>query len=115
MSIVYGYFDITASTPATPGGSGGVASDASWRTTNTGPITGSVTASGGSISRLVFGVVGDTRPANSDDPSSYPTSIITKIFQDIQGLSPRPPFVLGTGDYQFSSTGTNNVASQEVG
>jgi Calcineurin-like phosphoesterase len=84
-------------------------------TTNTGPITGSVGANGGSISRLVFGVVGDTRPANSDDPASYPTSIITKIFQDIEGLSPHPPFVLGTGDYQFSSTGSSNVASKEVG
>jgi hypothetical protein len=84
-------------------------------TTNTGAITGSVGVNGGSISRLVFGVVGDTRPVNSDDPASYPTSIITKIFQDIEGLSPHPPFVLGTGDYQFSSTGSSNVASQEVG
>src|SRR5450755_1838655 len=55
-------------------------------TTNTGPITGTVGPSGGSISRLVFGVVGDTRPANEDDPSSYPTSVIGPIYQDIEAL-----------------------------
>jgi hypothetical protein len=84
-------------------------------TTNTGPITGTVGASGGSISRLVFGVVGDTRPVNEDSPSTYPTPIITKIFQDLQAQSPRPPLVLGTGDYIFSSTGSNAVAAEEVG
>ncbi len=69
----------------------------------------------GSISRLVFAVVGDTRPANEDDPSGYPTSIITKIFQDIEAQSPHPPFTIGTGDYQFSSTGSSSTASQQVG
>ena len=62
-------------------------------TTNTGPISGTVGAGGGSISRLVFAVVGDTRPANEDDVGGYPTSIITKIFQDIEAQSPHPPFV----------------------
>ena len=89
-------------------------------TTNTGPISGSVGASGGSISRLVFGVAGDTRPANEDDVAGYTTSggpkdIITKIFQDIEAQSPHPPFILATGDYQFSSTGSSSVAQQEVG
>jgi len=83
--------------------------------TNTGPISGTVGANGGSISRLVFAVVGDTRPANEDDPSGYPTSIITKIFQDIEGQSPHPPFAIGTGDYQFSSTGSDSTSSQQVG
>jgi hypothetical protein len=84
-------------------------------TTDTGPISGTVGANGGSISRLVFAVAGDTRPANEDDPSGYPTTIITKIFQDIEALSPRPALVLGTGDYQFSSTGSNATGPQQVG
>jgi hypothetical protein len=90
-------------------------SDSGPCTTSTGPIMGTVGSSGGSISRLVFAVAGDTRPADEDDPGSYPTSIITKIFQDIEAQSPHPPFVLGTGDYQFSSTGSDSVSSQEVG
>jgi len=73
-----------------------------------------VTNTGGSVSRLVFAVAGDTRPTNEDDPSSYPTSIITTIFKDIQALSPRPVLVLGTGDYQFSSTGSNVTSSQQI-
>jgi hypothetical protein len=96
-------------------GTGSGSGSGSGCTTNTGPISGSVTASGGSISRLVFAVVGDTRPANEDDVSGYPTSIITTIFSDIQKLSPLPPLVLATGDYQFSSTGSNATGPQQVG
>jgi len=96
------------------GGSSGSSSGGASCVTNTGPISGSVGASGGSISRLVFGVVGDTRPASEDDVSGYPTSVITKIYQDIQALSPRPPLVLGTGDYQFSSTSDNSEATQQI-
>jgi hypothetical protein len=81
---------------------------------STDPINGSVGNSGGSISRLVFAVAGDTRPAVIDDTSSYPTAIITKIFQDIEALTPRPALVLGTGDYQFSSTGSSATGSQQV-
>jgi len=94
---------------------GGIGPDGGPCTTSTGPINGTVGANGGSLSRLLFAVVGDTRPQNEDDPSGYPTAIITKIFQDIDGLSPRPPFALGTGDYQFSSTGSHATASQQVG
>jgi hypothetical protein len=94
------------------GGSG--SSSGGTCTTPTGPITGSVGANGGSISRLVFGVVGDTRPASEDDVSGYPTSVITKIYQDIQALSPKPPLVVGTGDYQFSSTSDNSEATQQI-
>jgi hypothetical protein len=82
---------------------------------STDPITGTVGISGGSISRLVFAVAGDTRPANVDDPSAYPTAIITKIFQDIEALTPQPALVLGTGDYQYSSTGSSATGSQQVG
>jgi hypothetical protein len=56
--------------------------------------------------------VGDTRPANEDDVGGYPTSVITKIFQDVEAQSPHPPLMLGTGDYQYSSTGSNSSGSQ---
>ena len=105
----------TTDGPAPPTDSGGIGPDGGPCTTNTGPITGTVGANGGSLSRLVFAVVGDTRPQNEDDPSGYPTSIITTIFQDIEASSPHPPFALGTGDYQFSSTGNYATADTQVG
>lgn len=55
------------------------------------------------VERLYFAVIGDTRPNAVDDTAHYPTDIIQKIFSGIEGLSPRPQFALGTGDYQFSS------------
>jgi hypothetical protein len=51
---------------------------------------------------LSFAIVGDTRPPTEDDTAGYPTAIITKIWQDIEAASPRPPFALSTGDYQFA-------------
>jgi len=102
-----------SSSGGSSGGSSGSSSGGGC-TTNNGPITGSVGASGGSISRLVFAVVGDTRPPNEDDVGGYPTDVITKIYQDIQALTPRPPLSLATGDYQFSSTGDNSGASQQI-
>jgi hypothetical protein len=83
-------------------------------TTNTGPITGTVGTGGGSVSRLVFAVVGDTRPANEDDPSGYPTTIITKIFQDIEAQSPHPVLTLGTGDYQFTNSSNDSDAQAQI-
>jgi hypothetical protein len=77
-----------------------------------GPLTGSVGAGGGSISRLFFPVIGDTRPPVINDNSGYPTAVITKIFQDIEALSPRPPFAVSTGDYQFSTPTGGNAAIQ---
>jgi hypothetical protein len=97
----------------TDGGSGSGSSSGGSCTTNNGPITGTVGATGGSVSRLVFGVVGDTRPPSEDDPSGYPTPIITSIFNDLQAQSPRPVLVLGTGDYQFSST-DSSVANEQL-
>ncbi len=76
--------------------------------------TGTVGANGGTLSRLLFGVVGDTRPANYDDVAGYPTAIITKIFQDLQAFNPRPPFVIATGDYQFASSGSGSTASAQI-
>src|SRR5207302_8532846 len=36
------------------------------------PVTGSVGANGGTLNRLYFAVVGDTRPPSPDDTASYP-------------------------------------------
>ncbi len=69
---------------------------------------------GGSVDHLYFAVVGDTRPGSLDATSSYPTAIITKIYQDINALSPKPQFVVGTGDYMFAST-TGGQASTQIG
>ncbi len=68
--------------------------------------------SGGKVSDLVFAVVGDTRPPNPDDNANYPTAVITKIYEDIAALSPKPAFAVGTGDYQYTSPGNGNAAIQ---
>jgi len=68
-----------------------------------GGVTGSIGPTGGNESVLYFAVVGDTRPATEDDTSHYPTAIIGKIFTDLSGVKPQPPFVVSTGDYQFSN------------
>jgi hypothetical protein len=65
-------------------------------------ISGTVSLDGGVVTRLYFAVVGDTRPALIDDTSSYPTSTITGIYQAIEAMSPRPQFVISTGDYVFA-------------
>jgi hypothetical protein len=76
------------------------------------PPTGTVGASGGSVSRLYFAVVGDTRPPGEDDTSAYPTAVITQIYQDIQALSPQPSFAVATGDYQFSNPNGTQSTTQ---
>ncbi len=65
--------------------------------------TGTVTTTGGSVSSILFAIIGDTRPANVDDTSGYPTTIIDTLFADVTARSPQPSFVLSTGDYQFAS------------
>jgi hypothetical protein len=77
-----------------------------------GPITGTVGPDGGTVSRLYFAVVGDTRPANLDDTAGYPTTVVNTIFADIQALSPRPQFVIATGDYMFATATGNHGAPQ---
>jgi len=57
---------------------------------------------GGTLDSLVFAVAGDSRPPNPDDIGSYPTAIVDKIFADITAHRPQVPFVVSTGDYQFS-------------
>jgi hypothetical protein len=79
-----------------------------------GQVTGTVGANGGTLSRLLFAVVGDTRPATYDDVAGYPTAIITKIFQDVEAFNPKPAFVIGTGDYQFASSGSSSTAGQQL-
>lgn len=61
---------------------------------------------------LAFAVIGDTRPAVVNDTAGYPTAVITKIFQDLEALNPRPGFAVATGDYQFSSNGSTETAPQ---
>jgi hypothetical protein len=56
--------------------------------------------------------IGDTRPANVDDTSGYPTAIVTKIFQDVQALNPRPLFGVSTGDYMFAQPGNGQAQPQ---
>ena len=60
----------------------------------------------------MFAIVGDTRPANEDDTSGYPTDIIDKIYQDIEAENPRPSFAISTGDYMFASTDKSEQAAQ---
>jgi hypothetical protein len=76
------------------------------------PVTAQVGGDGGSMSRLLFGVVGDTRPANFDDTPGYPTEIITAIYSGIDGLASKPPFVVSTGDYMFASTAGTQAGPQ---
>jgi hypothetical protein len=62
---------------------------------------------GGSVPSLYFAIIGDTRPGNDNECGSYPTSIITKIYQDMEALNPKPQFILTTGDYQYCDPGAN--------
>jgi hypothetical protein len=71
-----------------------------------------VSVDGGEVSRLFFAVVGDTRPALIDDTANYPTAIINKIYADIEAMTPRPQFVVATGDYMFAKTTGTTAASQ---
>jgi hypothetical protein len=106
--------DCSGGSSGSGSGSGGSGSGSSSGASSGGAVTGTVGSNGGTLSSLYFGVVGDTRPPNYDDVAGYPTAVITKIFQDIEAYNPKPPFVLATGDYQFSSSGTSSTASQQL-
>jgi hypothetical protein len=80
----------------------------------TGSGGGTVGPNGGTVSSLYFSIVGDTRPPVIGDTSGYPTAIITKIYQDIEGLSPRPEFSVSTGDYMFATSGSTTEATQQL-
>ena len=77
-----------------------------------GPITGTVSVAGGTVSRLFFAVVGDTRPPDVDLTDSYPTATINSIYDDIDGLNPKPQFVLTTGDFMFAAKNGSEGAPQ---
>jgi hypothetical protein len=60
------------------------------------------TIDGGELDVLRFAIIGDTRPALIDDTGGYPTTIITRIWQDVEAFSPHPAFAVTTGDYVFA-------------
>jgi Calcineurin-like phosphoesterase len=102
---------LTASGTATTGsatftvtGSGTSASHAATAQVSVTAASSGVGPNGGTVDHLFFAVVGDTRPGTLDDTANYPTAIITKVYSDMQAMSPRPQFVVGTGDYMFAST-----------
>jgi hypothetical protein len=101
--------------PPTNCGGGGGGGGAGGPFDGGGPVTSTVGANGGTSSRLYFAVVGDTRPAGIDDTKGYPTAIIEKIYTDMEGLSPRPAFVVSTGDYMFASaSGTQSTPQLDL-
>ena len=73
----------------------------------------STTSNAGTVSALHFAITGNTWPATADDTTGYPTAIITKIYQDIEAVSPRPSFVIGTGNYMHA-TYSNVSGTQSV-
>jgi hypothetical protein len=75
---------------------------ASWAVAEPPPDAG-VGPSGGRVPSLIFAVVGDTRPSLPDDFSRYPLHMASQIFREIDALSPRPEFVVATGDYMFTT------------
>jgi hypothetical protein len=66
----------------------------------------------GTLATLRFAVVGDSRPAMVDDTAGYPSDVVARIYGDIQALSPRPTFVVSTGDYLFASEPHAGAPSQ---
>jgi len=75
-------------------------------------IQGMVGPRGGTVSRLYFAVVGDTRPAAMDDTAGYPTAVISTIYRTMNGVSPRPAFAVATGDYQYASRSGGEASAQ---
>ncbi len=75
-------------------------------------MTGHIGPDGGTLSRLLFAAVGDTRPATVDDTGGYPTDVITTIYADIRALEPRPAMVVSTGDYVFAAPAPRGGDSQ---
>jgi hypothetical protein len=82
---------------------------------DSGLPVGTVGPNGGILPDLYFVALGDTRPPTTDDVNGYPTAIVTKIFQDIEALNPRPAFAVGTGDWQDSSTHSSSTATEQIG
>lgn len=79
-----------------------------------GPVTAKLGPNGGTMSRLLFASVGDTRPALPEDTKGYPTQTITTIFQTMAKLDPMPPMAVSSGDYLFSLLGTTAAAQLKL-
>jgi calcineurin-like phosphoesterase family protein len=79
-----------------------------------GSRTGSLGYDGGVVQRLLFACVGDTRPPSENSTASYPLGVITRIYEDIEALRPRPPLVVSTGDYVFASSDRGDVAAAQL-
>jgi hypothetical protein len=74
------------------------------------PTGGPVTAQGGQLDALRFAIVGDTRPASKDDTAAYPSAIIQKIWQQVEGH--QVPFAITTGDYMFADAAKDQASVQ---
>lgn len=96
--------ELDAGTSSDAGSPDGGARDA-------GPPVG-IGPDGGQVPRFIFAILGDTRPPASNDTAHYPTARVTKIFDEIQALNPRPQFVVATGDYMFASPSGNQGRPQ---
>ena len=75
-------------------------------------LVGTVTNEGGTVSRLYFAVLGDSRPALEDDTDHYPTETVRQIYSDVETLSPRPQFAVVTGDYVYASPQSDEATKQ---
>ncbi|MGH7270882.1 MAG: metallophosphoesterase family protein [Polyangiaceae bacterium] len=69
---------------------------------------------GGSLARLTFAVVGDTRPPIEDDTAGYPVAVVTGIYADIEARRPHAAFVISTGDYVFASARAPGAAAAQI-
>lgn len=106
--------------PPAPGSCGGSSSSSassnssssSSSSTSSSSGGGAIGPSGGTLDKLSFAIVGDTRPPVIDDTAGYPTAVITKIWQDVEAVSPRPAFGISTGDYMFAKPYGNQGAAQ---
>jgi Calcineurin-like phosphoesterase len=76
------------------------------------PAVDGVNSEGGTVARLSFAVVGDTRPAVLNDARGYPIDVINRIYDGVEALDPHPAFAVATGDYVFASPGSTQANAQ---
>jgi hypothetical protein len=80
------------------------------------PGPGSVGPTGGTVTRLFFGIHGDTRPMDCTTytaPYGYPASIIQGIFK--AHAQAQVQFALDLGDHMFVCNGSSTMANNEMG
>jgi hypothetical protein len=63
---------------------------------------GLVGPTGGTVSRMRFGVFGDVRPPSENNTAMYPTAIVTAVMDGIAGAGAQ--FAVANGDYMFANT-----------